>query len=129
MPRPVKRRLVCGQPGARLFKPAGAPWLGLACQELTLDELEALRLCDLAGLHQSAAAEVMGVSRATLGRIVTAARAKVAAALVEGQALRIGGGPVELSRRGCRCGHCRTHRAGLEHNQGVTHGSSKHGKR
>ncbi len=51
------------------------------------DELEALRLCDLMGLTQEEAGQRMGVSRGTVQRIVTAARAKVARALVEGCAL------------------------------------------
>ncbi len=86
---------------------------------LDLDGLEALRLADLEGLYQEAAAEQMGVSRATFGRIVATARARVAEALLEGKALRIGGGAVvegapdvlpcpvhggERRRgRGCRC--------------------------
>jgi uncharacterized protein len=109
MPRPCKRRQVCGQPAPRLFLPAGVPLDGLSCVSLAFDELEALRLADLTGLHQDAAALAMGVSRATLGRILAGARAKVAAALVQGLALRVVGGPVELSGPGCRCGHCPAH--------------------
>lgn len=54
---------------------------------LAKDELEALRLCDVVGLTQEDAGHRMGVSRGTVQRIVTAARAKVARALVEGCAL------------------------------------------
>lgn len=61
---------------------------------MSLDEFEALRLADLEGLYQEQAAEQMGVSRATFGRIVVAARHKVAQTLVHGRALRIEGGPV-----------------------------------
>jgi predicted DNA-binding protein (UPF0251 family) len=68
---------------------------------MTLDELEALRLADLLGLYHEEAAGRMGVSRATFGRIVERARRKSAEALVEGKALRIEGGPVELSRERC----------------------------
>ena len=63
---------------------------------LALDELEALRLADLTALHHEPAAEQMGVSRATFGRIVERARRKVADALINGKALRMGGGPVLL---------------------------------
>jgi predicted DNA-binding protein (UPF0251 family) len=66
--------------------------------ELTIDELEALRLADLEGLYQEEAAARMEVSRATFARIVETARLKVATALVHGHALRIGGGPVSASR-------------------------------
>lgn len=58
------------------------------------DELEALRLADLEGLYQETAAERMGVSRATFGRILTRARAAVAEALVGGKVLVIGEAPV-----------------------------------
>lgn len=54
-----------------------------------VDELEALRLCDLEGLYHDRAAELIGVSRQTLGRILEQARKKVIEALVEGKALRI----------------------------------------
>ena len=57
--------------------------------QLGLDELEALRLCDLLGLDQEAAGERMGVSRGTVQRLLSAARSKVADALVNGKALVI----------------------------------------
>lgn len=66
--------------------------------KLSLDELEALRLADREGLYQAEAAERMGVSRATFARIVSAGRAKVAEALVEGYALSIEGGEITRSR-------------------------------
>jgi predicted DNA-binding protein (UPF0251 family) len=63
---------------------------------LTVDELEALRLADLEGLYQEQAAEEMGVSRQTFGRILEAAHKKVADALVGGKALSIEGGVFEV---------------------------------
>jgi predicted Zn-ribbon and HTH transcriptional regulator len=56
---------------------------------LGVDEIEALRLCDLDGLYHDKAAELIGVSRQTLGRILEQARKKVIEALVQGKALRI----------------------------------------
>jgi predicted DNA-binding protein (UPF0251 family) len=74
---------------------------------LSVDELEALRLADLEGLYQDAAAARMGVSRPTFARIVEASRRKVAEALVRGRALRVGGGPVAfVGERRFRCGAC-----------------------
>lgn len=61
----------------------------LASLPLAADELEALRLVDLNGLSQQAAAQELGVSRQTLGNIVAAARHKVASALVKGMALEL----------------------------------------
>jgi len=63
---------------------------------LTFDELEAIRLTDLQGLYQEQAAEKMNISRQTLGRILESAHKKIADALVNGKALAIQGGPIEL---------------------------------
>jgi uncharacterized protein len=89
MPRPFSKRFVGWRPGAVLFKPAGIPIRDLQRVELTLDELEALRLADLQGEYQEAAATQMKISRATFARIVEAARRKVADALVHGKAIQI----------------------------------------
>jgi predicted DNA-binding protein (UPF0251 family)/predicted Fe-Mo cluster-binding NifX family protein len=65
--------------------------------ELGLDEIEAIRLADLEGLYQEAAARSMGVSRQTFGRIIEKARRKVAQALIERKALRVAGqSPIKL---------------------------------
>jgi predicted DNA-binding protein (UPF0251 family) len=96
MPRPQCPRMVRGRPGAMLFKPAGVPTLLLEEEVLTLDEFEAVRLADLEGLYQEQAAERMGISRATFGRILTAAHRKLAATLVQGRALRVEGGAVDM---------------------------------
>jgi predicted DNA-binding protein (UPF0251 family) len=54
---------------------------------LSLDELEALKLCDLDDLTQEEAGARMGVSRGTIQRILSLARKKVAAALATGKAI------------------------------------------
>jgi len=87
---------------------------------LTVDELEVIRLADLEGLYQEDAAKLMNVSRQTLGRILESAHMKIADALVHGKALSIEGGHVELAgpagpgcaapgggRRGRGRGRCR----------------------
>jgi uncharacterized protein len=107
MPRPPCCRRVAGRPAVSLFKPAGIPTHDLAEVVVTLDEFEALRLADREGLYHEEAAARMGISRATFGRIVEAARRKVAGALLDGQALRIEGGPVRPDARGASCGHGR----------------------
>ena len=74
---------------------------------LTVDELETMRLADFEGLYQEVAAKRMNVSRQTFGRILSAARRKVAEALVKGSALRIDGGEFQLPRlRTFACGDC-----------------------
>lgn len=107
MPRPKHCRRVSSMPCCKLFKPAGVPASSLAEIVLPVDEFEALRLADYEGLYQEAAAERMGVSRQTFGRIVEAARTKVAKALVEGLTLRIEGGEVEMVEvRTFNCAAC-----------------------
>jgi len=59
---------------------------------LGLDELEAMRLCDLEGLDQTAAGERMNVSRGTVQRLLKSGRAKVLGALLESSALLIAEG-------------------------------------
>jgi len=114
MPRPINQRLVDCFPRCRYYKPAGIPLRMLEENILTMDELEAIRLCDAEGLYQDAAAEKMGVSRQTLGRIVESGRKKLADALVNGKAIRLEGGNVALNAPGrggrmfeCHdCGNC-----------------------
>lgn len=107
MPRRKCCRRVEALPGCPIYKPAGVPVSLLREVSLTIDEFESLRLADYEGLYQAQAAERMSVSRATFGRIVEAARRKVAEALVEGCALRIEGGEVEMVKRpACKCAKC-----------------------
>ena len=58
--------------------------------ELTIDEWEAIRLADLEKMYQEDAAEIMGISRQTFGRIVKSAHAKIADALVNIKEIRTG---------------------------------------
>jgi predicted DNA-binding protein (UPF0251 family) len=97
MVRPKHCRTVSGRPEALTFKPAGVPKKKLKVTVLSIDEFEAIRLADHLSMYQEEAAEKMGVSRQTFGRIIAEARGKVARMLVYGQALMIEGGNVELS--------------------------------
>ena len=94
MGRPEKLRRVGHKAGRRGFKPVGLPAADLEVETLRVDELEALRLADLEGLYQEAAAEQMGVSRPTFARILNRARSTVARAILEERLLLIGDGPV-----------------------------------
>ena len=98
MPRPFKIRCIGHLPGVRAFKPAGVPGRNLVKTTLHFDELEALRLVDGEGMEQAEAAARMQVSRPTVGRILSRARAKVAKALVEGHALLIEEGSAPVCR-------------------------------
>jgi uncharacterized protein len=78
------------------FKPRAVPLSVLEEVLLSVEELEALRLAHKEGLYQQDAAERMGVSRATFGRVLDTAHRKVTKALVEGCALRIEGGSFRM---------------------------------
>jgi len=71
------------------FKPRAVPLSVLEEVELSTDELEALRLCDLNNLEQMKAAKKMNVSQSTFQRILSSARQKVSLALIEGRAIKI----------------------------------------
>jgi len=120
MPRPIQSRSVAEDLEERIFKPQAVPSADLETVTLTLDGLEALRLTDLEGLYQEAAAERMGVSRATFARVLQRARQTVSEALIMGKRLSITGGEISRKRgqgelpcpvhgagrrrgRGCRC--------------------------
>ncbi|MBI9084004.1 MAG: DUF134 domain-containing protein [Desulfobacterales bacterium] len=100
MPRPKKPRFVSGYPMTRSFVPEGEVPSGEI--RLTLEEMEAVRLTDFEGLDQAAAADLMGVSRQTYGRVLGRARQLVAEALVTGKALRVGGGIYQFRGHGGR---------------------------
>jgi predicted DNA-binding protein (UPF0251 family) len=94
MARPQCPRLVRGEPDVVYFKPAGIPLRQLREETLPIDQYEAIRLVDHEGLNHAEAALRMKVSRQTLGRILLAARKKIALFLTQGTALRIEGGPI-----------------------------------
>uniref|UniRef100_A0A7C3WCE8 UPF0251 protein ENR59_01555 n=1 Tax=Fundidesulfovibrio putealis TaxID=270496 RepID=A0A7C3WCE8_9BACT len=96
MPRPRMCRHVEGAPKVGYFKPGGVPLRELEEVTLPVEGLEALRLADLENMTTAQAAEGMGVSRHTFGRILGQARNAVAQALVQGKALRIEGGAYAL---------------------------------
>ncbi|MBI9065400.1 MAG: DUF134 domain-containing protein [Marinilabiliaceae bacterium] len=100
MPRTKSCRKVNWQPGVVFFKPSGIPMRELQEEVLGWDEVEAIRLVDMEGLYQDAAAEKMGVSRQTIGRILKEARRKIAVTMVSGKALRIEFKPDEVELNG-----------------------------
>ena len=96
MPRPHKIRRISAAPEFTLFRPVGVSLKKTDVVELRLDELEAMRLANLEGLYQEQGAERMHTSRATFGRILEEARRKVTKALIQGKAIKIGGGNVDF---------------------------------
>jgi len=76
-------------PAVVYFKPRAVPLSMLEEVDLNIDELEALRLCDLKDLEQTEGARKMKISQSTFQRILTSARKKVAGALIDGKAIKI----------------------------------------
>lgn len=89
MPRPRLCRRINFNPGVRYFKPQGIPIRELDEVELTLEELEALRLKNIEGLEQTEASIKMKTSQSTFQRILASAYQKVSDALVKGKAIKI----------------------------------------
>lgn len=109
MARPKRCRRVASLPETPGLQPEHGAEDG-ADVILAPEEFEAIRLADHEGFYQDAAAERMGVSRPTFGRILAAARRKLAAALIEGRRLRLAEAGPEIvhfdaapARARCRC--------------------------
>jgi predicted DNA-binding protein (UPF0251 family) len=107
MPRPFRFRRVCCRPDANYFKPRGIPIEALEEVNLTMDELEAIRLADLEGMYQEDAAKKMDISRQTFGNIIASAHKKIADTLVNSKALKIEGGVVKMVERHFSCYDCK----------------------
>jgi predicted DNA-binding protein (UPF0251 family) len=99
MARPRKRRFVEFEPDVTYFKPHAIPLARLEEVELTVDELEAMRLSDLEKLNQIESAEKMDIHQSTFQRTLVKAREKVSLALVRGKAIKIHGGEYTMPRR------------------------------
>lgn len=89
MVRPRIRRCLRFQPCVYYFKPQGIPLQALKEVKLEADELEAVKLHDVNGLDQTAAARKMKISQPTLARTLDRAYKKIAQAIIKGKAIRI----------------------------------------
>ena len=108
MPRNKIPRFVSGYPLTSAFVPEGQVPSGEIV--LSVEGVEAIRLSDFEKLDQATAADIVGVSRQTYGRILGEARSIVAEALITGKRLRIDGGVYEV--RGGQGRHRRRRRCG-----------------
>ena len=96
MARPRKIKIVSLEPDVTYFKPRAVPLSKLEEIELTLDELETLRLSNIEKLSQEDAAQRMQIHQSTFQRTITRAREKVTDALVNGKAIKIQGGEYKM---------------------------------
>ena len=118
MVRPTKQRQVSSIPEVTYYRPAGIPPGMTEEVQLSVEEMEAIRLKDVEGLEQVEGAHRMNVSRATFQRILRAAHRKIAWGLTHGCAIKIEGGIYQLSlcRLECKSGHFWTSEAEPEGN-------------
>lgn len=89
MARPCLCRKVRFNPNITYFKPRGVPLRCLEVVELTIEEMEALRLKNINCLEQIEAAKKMNTSQSTFQRILSSAYKKISEALINGKAIKI----------------------------------------
>jgi len=89
MARPRLCRNIKFDPRVNYFKPQGIPVRCLDVVELTLEEIEAIRLKNIENLEQIQAAAKMNTSQSTFQRILTSAYQKISDALIHGKAIKI----------------------------------------
>ena len=89
MPRPRLCRKIRFNPNVTYFKPQRVPLRFLEITELTLEEIEALRLKNIESLDQVECAKKMKTSQSTLQRILSSAYKKISDALINGKAIKI----------------------------------------
>ena len=97
MPRPKRKRKVCGLPGTARFCPADTEFSADDAVVMTVDEFEAIRLIDHEGMNQTECAAEMDIARTTVQEIYISARKKLSDVLVDGLPLLIEGGNYRLS--------------------------------
>ncbi len=87
--RPVKCRKVNWRPLFNFFTPSSPNGKISGSVTLFSDELEALRLVYYEELSQEEAGDRMGVSQATIWRLVNSGRKKIVKSLIEGKSILI----------------------------------------
>ena len=106
MARPKKWRKIDHIPTVSFFSPSENEDIGLPCNILKLEELEAVRLKDLEGLEQEECASKMEVSRPTFQRILISAREKIADSLINGKSIKVEGGNFTRNICSVHCSDC-----------------------
>jgi predicted DNA-binding protein (UPF0251 family) len=99
MVRPKKIKLVNFEPNVTYFKPRAVPLAELEEVELTIDELETMRLANIENFGQEKAAKKMGIHQSTFQRTLTRAREKITDALINGKAIKIHGGDYKMPNK------------------------------
>ena len=115
MPRPRKHRCCHRYAADRVYKPQGIPLREIDTTSISLDQFEAMRLCDAEQMDQEAAGEKMGVSRGTVQRLLYGARKQIVEAILHNHAIVINLKEREVVDVGMHTNQrkCRTRRRGV----------------
>lgn len=89
MPRPKHGRNITFSPNTTFFKPQGIPIKALEQIDISLDELEAIRIKYIIGHNNEQGAQKMHISSATFQRLIVSALKKISDGLVNGKAIKI----------------------------------------
>jgi len=89
MPRPRSYKEITYDPEITYFKPSGVRMRDLEVVELTLEEMEALRLKNVEEKDQTECAKIMKTSQSTFQRILTSAEKKISHGIIFGKAIKI----------------------------------------
>jgi uncharacterized protein len=106
MPRKQKEGIVHQPPKIQGMKPIGVSTQILENVVLTVNEYEAIRLCDYEDLDHQMSAEKMNISRPTFTRLINKAHKKLAEAIVGVKDLIIEGGNYSFTNHLVRCFEC-----------------------
>ncbi len=106
MPRPKKEGIVQEPPKIQGMKPIGVPGKLLEKINLSINEYEAIRLCDYENFDHQTSAGKMGVSRPTFTRLIDKAHKKTAESIVGVKDLIIEGGNYSFTKHLLRCLEC-----------------------
>ena len=89
MGRPIKRLCCRRYKADRVYKPQGIPMKSIDTTIISLDQFEAMRLCDLERMDQEKAGEKMEVSRGTIQRLHYDGRKQIVEAMLRENAIII----------------------------------------
>ncbi len=89
MVRPKKKRCCQKYDADRIYKPQGIPLKDIETTELSLDQFEAIRLCDGERMDQESAGREMGISRGTIQRLLYSGREQIVNAILNNNAIII----------------------------------------
>jgi uncharacterized protein len=109
MVRPRKIKTVNFEPNITYFKPRAVPLAQLEEVEITIDELETLRLTNLEKFNQTIAAKKMNIHQSTFHRTLVRAREKLTDGIINGKAIKIHGGEYKIHKeyeQNCICSIC-----------------------